>query len=755
MRDRAGLLSGPVPVSAALGRGLARISKGEEDMVHQNRRRHPKRSFVLLSLTILVSAVLAQIPPDRCLVPPAIRNPIIQEFSGEQAYLHVQMLSATRDRQPAEYQNEFFETTYLREQAALAGLTDVLVEFFPTRDVWDAEEGDLWLVQPVRKKIGSLNQVPSSLASGSMNADVEAEVVYVGAGREADYAGKDVTGKIVLGSGSVSSVFNAAVNQRGAAGALGTGSAGVSGNAAGYSLDQIGWASVSPKPDKGGFGFALSLRQFNELRNYAERGDKIVVRAHVRAKTYPGKMNVTSASIPGTDPKSGDLMFVAHAFETISKPGANDNCTGVGTILEIGRTLARLIREGTLPRPRRTLRFLWGNEISGSTAFMNKHPELQDTLLAALNFDMTGANPKTTDSYLRIKMTPDARPSFLNDLVANLLRFVDQAEIRTSQGANAPFNYRLAPLAAITSGSDHTVFLAAGIPAMQFNYWPDNFYHSSEDRIVYVDPTELKRVGVTAACAFYYLANAGATEARDLAWEAAANGDQWIAEVTRQSIRLLGTDPKKINDQYKAAQNKVVGAFARTKGGLESVKRLAAAPEVDAFVGMLVAGLQADRDTAAKRLESVYRARCLELGVKPSPMTLTDAERSYAQLVPRRKFKVYSEEAQKLAQAQRQAQAGPPAAAGTTSGPQPPRLPGFAATSVNYFIDGRRSILDIYNAVRAECGNLQVGGTESKFAYVLGPEYPDVDLETVAAAIRALEKSGVVEITKPGAAGRR
>ena len=75
-----------------------------------------------------------------------------------------------------------------------------------------------------------------------MNADVEAEVVYVGAGREADYAGKDVNGKIVLGSGSVGSVFGGAVNERGAAGALGTGSSGVSGNAAGYTLDQIGWA---------------------------------------------------------------------------------------------------------------------------------------------------------------------------------------------------------------------------------------------------------------------------------------------------------------------------------------------------------------------------------------------------------------------------------------------------------------------------------------------------------------------------------
>ena len=240
---------------------------GESPMTDRFRPATPYSHLIrVLIATMVAGFVLAQVPPDRCLVPMSLRDPIIQELSGEQAFLHVQMLSATRDRQAAEYQNEFFETAYLREQAAQAGLSDVLVEFFPTRDIWDAEEGDLYLVQPVRKKIASLNQVPSSLASGSMNADVEAEVVYVGAGRDADYAGKDVTGKIVLGSGSVSSVFGGAINQRGAAGALGTGSAGVSGNAAGYTLDQIGWAGVAPKPDKGGFGFALSLRQFNELR---------------------------------------------------------------------------------------------------------------------------------------------------------------------------------------------------------------------------------------------------------------------------------------------------------------------------------------------------------------------------------------------------------------------------------------------------------------------------------------------------------
>jgi aminopeptidase YwaD len=711
---------------------------------------HRSRVPLLVSLALMAlaaSIITGQAGADRCLVPPSIREPILNEVSGELAQLHVQMLSANRDRQASEYQNEFFETTYLRDMAKQYGLSDVQVDFFPAGlDTWDGEEGDLWLIQPTRKKIASLNMVPTALASGSTSTDVEAEVVYVGASREADYANKDVTGKIVLGSGSVSSVFAASV-RRGAVGALGTGSAGINANDAGYTLDQVGWSSVSAGPNRPGFGFSLSLRQFYELRDLIERGQKVVMRAHVRAKTYPGKMNVTSAALPGTDPNAGELICVAHAFETIATPGANDNCTGVATILEIGRTLSRLIRDGGLPRPKRTIRFLWVPEISGSRAFMFKYPELQDRLLVALNFDMTGANLETTDSYLRMKMTPDSRPSYLNDLIANLLQFVDQTEIRTQQGNNAPFNYRLAPVSTITSGSDHSVFNDGGIPAMQFNHWPDNFYHSSEDRDIYSDPTELKRVGVMAASAFYYLSNAGPAEARSLAWEAAANGEKWIAEVTRQSVRLLGNDPAKLHEQHRAAQNKVTWAFNRAKGGVESVLTLAKDQDVAATVKTFVGTLDAARDANSRMLEAAYKDRCASLGIKPIAVAMTGKEREYSLMVPRRLFKVYSEEAQKRAG---QVPSGrPPQGQGPRAGAAAePRLRGLASSEVANFIDGTRSILDIYNAVRAECGNLVVGSTDMKFAYALSPEAPDIELDAVVTAIQNMEKSGVVEIVK-------
>ena len=88
------------------------------------------RLSVLALVVALCSVLFAQIPPDRCLVPPAIRNPILNEIAGEQAFLHVQMLSGTRDRQAQEYQNQYFETSYIRDMAAQSGL-GLLFGLFP------------------------------------------------------------------------------------------------------------------------------------------------------------------------------------------------------------------------------------------------------------------------------------------------------------------------------------------------------------------------------------------------------------------------------------------------------------------------------------------------------------------------------------------------------------------------------------------------------------------------------------------------
>jgi hypothetical protein len=119
---------------------------------------------------------------------------------------------------------------------------------------------------------------------------------------------------------------------------------------------------------------------------------------------------------------------------------------------------------------------------------------------------------------------------------------------------------------------------------------------------------------------------------------------------------------------------------------------------------------------------------------KPTPREL-ELDRQ----VPRRRFSVFSAEAQRRAGAPR------------PGGPGGSGLPSLAQAEVFGFIDGRRSILDIYRAVRAEYGQVTTSQADYKFAWVVAPELPDIGLDGVVAAIDGFVKDGTVEIVpRPG-----
>jgi hypothetical protein len=284
------------------------------------------------------------------------------------------------------------------------------------------------------------------------------------------------------------------------------------------------------------------------------------------------------------------------------------------------------------------------------------------------------------------------------------------------------------------SASDHVVFLDAGIPAMQFNHWPDNFYHSSADVAERTDPTEMKRTGFVGASSFYYLAIAGEGEAADLAWEAAANGEKWMAEVARQSARLLDTEGPELHDRFKAAHNKVFGAFNRGKGGVASVTDLSDGPEVQNLVDFLTESLESARDLQYEKLEAIYEARAQALGIRPRTIEETEAEQEWSLRVPRKLYNFYTDEYR--------------SASARVRGLLPAglNLPRLAATEIPWFVNGERSVTEIWRLVRAEYGNVTTSSDPWKFAYVVTPETADVQLDDVVAYLGAMREAGVIEI---------
>src|SRR5260221_12006429 len=117
----------------------------------------------------------------------------------------------------------------------------------------------------------------------------------------------------------------------------------------------------------------VSLKTARGLRERLGHGETIRLHAVVKAGQHASNYEVVTATIPGADAKlkEEEIAFSCHLDH--QRPGANDNASGCVTILEVARTLQKLINEGKLARPARTIRFIFPPEIEGTMALLNGH----------------------------------------------------------------------------------------------------------------------------------------------------------------------------------------------------------------------------------------------------------------------------------------------------------------------------------------------------------------------------------------------
>ena len=307
----------------------------------------------------------------------------------------------------------------MKRKAIAAGLSDAAIERFPadgrtkyahflSHVGWTPVSAVLEEVSPTRRLHRVLPRLPVALADYSQDADVTAELVDVGKGTSAkDYEGRDVRGKIVLADGTLPVVHKLACEERGAAGFL-SAYPNQSTPWSGDDRDLVRWGHLSPYQLQNRFAFMVSKRQAQELRSRLAAGETIVLRARVAAKMVPATYDVVVATIPGTDASAGEVVVTAHLCH--ESAGANDNASGSAAILEVGRALASAIRNRALPPPRRTIRFLWLPEITGSQAYLVRHPEVVARLVGGVHMDMVGGLLATTKGTFHLSRTAETLP---------------------------------------------------------------------------------------------------------------------------------------------------------------------------------------------------------------------------------------------------------------------------------------------------------------------------------------------------------
>lgn len=405
---------------------------------------------------------------------------------------------------------------------------------------WDIDWAELRMVEPFGERLVGYPEIAMSLMTYSNPGKVTAELVWAGQGTDdSDYDGKDVKGKFVLATGYGGTVHREAVIERGAAAVI----CYLDDERAVDYPDMLAYTGIWPRTselEQVTFGFNLSHRQGKRLRELLEAGQQVVMHGEVKGiGLEPYEMDVVVAQIPGKRHPEEELIFAAHLDHP--KESANDNASGSAALMDIAMTLRRLIDDGRLTQPGRTLKFLWVPEWYGTMAYIDAHPEmvgpeLGGSVLASLNLDMVGEHLELIHTRMGIIRTPASLPSVVNDVVENMTGMVDQMTIMTPRGSRSIFNYRIYPY---SGGSDHTMFIDRKIPGLMIGHWPDYTHHTSEDTPDKVDPVELERSEIIAAGTMLYLANLDPDQALDLIQLAGANAVQRLGFASRRALRWL------------------------------------------------------------------------------------------------------------------------------------------------------------------------------------------------------------------------
>ena len=187
------------------------------------------KSCALLAFSFLVAAAVPAVAQDSAALLDNGRRDLLHEaLSGEVAKDHV--IQITRHhriqgsrgyRDAAEYVlAQLREYGFSEEEAWIESFPSdgrLVYQTWQSPSGWDIDRAELRIVEPVDERLVGYPEIGMSVITYSNPGDLTAELVWVGPGTsDADYEGKDVSGKFVLATGYGGEVHRHAVLKHGA-----------------------------------------------------------------------------------------------------------------------------------------------------------------------------------------------------------------------------------------------------------------------------------------------------------------------------------------------------------------------------------------------------------------------------------------------------------------------------------------------------------------------------------------------------------
>lgn len=290
----------------------------------------------------------------------------------------------------------------------------------------------------------------------------------------------------------------------------------------------------SPQQENRGIGAAKRYIE-GQLRQIAQQSQgRMTVFGQDFVLNYNGVRTTQTnviAILPGTEPGAGTIVAGAHydsrgddlTDATGYAPGANDNGTGVGALIEMARILSQQPHRATI-----VLVAFSAEEVGreGSITFVNNYIRANNIdLIAYLNIDAIGsqvyANGTVNDRQLRVfskgpnETSPSRRIARYAEMV--VLNYVPQMEIVVQDALDRKGRY-----------GDHFSFEEAGYPAIRFIEMAENSaYADTTDTIEGVSPGYYLRATQTILAVITAMAD-GPKPPRNIALRDNGNGTQTL-----------------------------------------------------------------------------------------------------------------------------------------------------------------------------------------------------------------------------------
>jgi hypothetical protein len=378
-------------------------------------------------------------------------------------------------------------------------------------NTWEPIDASVEIVgeqQPLISFKTNRNMIPINCKSTPLGG-VMADVVLVNNLKPAELEKLDLKGKIIFSENHPGRLLAIAA-KAGAIGVLGY-------SMPKYTQPEVHQSSIqfgSMKADSEVWTLFLSYAAKEKLKAACLKGST-KLKVNIQTKIYPSEELTIVANVRGAVKANERFVFSAH----VQEPGANDNASGVGTLAEMARLTAELYQTKKLI-PQRTLTFLWGDEIVSTKRYIVEDTARAKGIMWGMSLDMVGEDTKKTGGSFLIEKMPDPSaiwtrgtdkhtewgagevseknlfPHYFNDFIFDICK---------AQGKFANWTVNYNPF---EGGSDHTPFLQNKIPGLLMWHFTDVFYHTDNDRLDKVSPTEMKNVGISGLTAAYTLISA-------------------------------------------------------------------------------------------------------------------------------------------------------------------------------------------------------------------------------------------------------